>query len=182
MVGAMKDISKTEVFLGFLKIGLLGFGGVGPWARHVIVEESKWLSDKEFAEVVGIGQVLPGPNTMNAAVLIGDWAQGMAGVLLGLVGQMAMPLVIVTSLALVYDRFAAIAEVRAGLAGAAAAAAGLVLGTALKILRNVKPSIGGYVIVGLGFAAIAVFRWPLVPVILGLAPLAIVTVLVEQRR
>lgn len=176
-----RTVGKSELFFGFLKIGLLGFGGVGPWARHVIVEERRWLTDREFAEILGIGQVLPGPNTMNAAVIIGDRFQGPLGVLLCLLGQMAMPLVIVTSLAVIYDRLAAIPEVRAGLIGAAAAAAGLVLGTALKIIRNVRPTRLSLVIVALGFAAIALFRWPLVPVILVLAPLAIAATLLERR-
>ena len=131
MLRPMKQISRAELFLGFLKIGLLGFGGVGPWARHVIVEERRWLTDKELAEVLGVGQMLPGPNTMNAAVIIGERFQGAPGVMSSLLGMMAMPLVIVTALATVYDRFASVPEVRVGLIGAAAAAAGLVLGTAL---------------------------------------------------
>jgi chromate transporter len=181
MLGLMKQISKAELFLGFLKIGLLGFGGVGPWARHIIVQERCWLTDKEFAEILGVGQMLPGPNTMNAAVLIGDRFQGVPGVLLCLLGQMAMPLVIVTSLAAVYDRFAAIPEVRAGLIGAAAAAAGLVLGTALKMIRNIKLAPVAYLVVAMGFAAIAVFNWPLVPVVIVLVPLAIVLTALGRR-
>jgi chromate transporter len=131
-------VSKRELFLGFLKIGLLGFGGIAPWARHVIVEERRWLTEKEFAAILGIGQILPGPNTMNASVMIGDRFQGVPGVLVCLLGQMAMPLVVVTSLAVVYERFATVPEVRAGLVGAAAGAAGLVLGTALKMARKIK--------------------------------------------
>jgi chromate transporter len=181
MLRRMKQIRKSELFLGFLKIGLLGFGGVGPWARHVIVEERRWLSDKEFAEVLGVGQILPGPNTMNAAVIIGERFQGVPGVVATLLGMMAMPLVIVTSLAAVYDRFASIPEVRAGLIGGAAAAAGLVLGTALKMIRNIRLAPTAYLVIVLGFAAITVFGWPLVPVVFVLAPLAIVLAAVGRR-
>ena len=88
----------------------------------------------------GSGQSLPGPNTMNAAMIIGDRFQGVAGVLLCLLGQMALPLVIVTSLGAVYERFAAIPEVNAALVGAAAGAAGLVLGTAIKMARKIRPN------------------------------------------
>src|ERR1700742_1414752 len=83
----LRVVSKQELFLGFLKIGLLGFGGIAPWARHVIVEEKRWVTDKEFAAILGIGQILPGPNTMNAAVMLGDRFQGIPGVLLCLAGQ-----------------------------------------------------------------------------------------------
>jgi chromate transporter len=172
----MKQISSAELFLGFLKIGLLGFSGVGPWARHVIVEERRWLTDKELAEVLGVGQMLPGPNTMNAAVIIGERFQGVPGVVSSLLGMMAMPLAIVTALAAVYDRFASIPEVRVSLIGAAAAAAGLVLGTALKMIRNIKLAPMAFVVVALGFASIAVFGWPLVP-----APVAIVLTALGRR-
>lgn len=36
----------TELFLGFLTLGLIGFGGVLPLARKVIVEQRHWLSPK----------------------------------------------------------------------------------------------------------------------------------------
>ena len=57
---ALRAVSKRELFFGFLKIGLLGFGGIAPWARHVIVEERQWVTDKEFAAILGVGQILPG--------------------------------------------------------------------------------------------------------------------------
>eukprot|EP01034_Spumella_vulgaris_P017298 gene17298-22057_t len=129
-----RNIGKAELFFGFLKIGLLGFGGIAPWARHIIVEEKRWLTDREFAELLGVGQVLPGPNVMNASILIGDRNQGLIGVVLCLLGQLVMPLIIVVALAVFYDRVASVPEVNAALIGAAAASAGLVLGTALKMV------------------------------------------------
>jgi chromate transporter len=174
-------VSKRELFLGFLKIGLLGFGGIAPWARHVIVEERRWLTEKEFAAILGIGQILPGPNTMNASVMIGDRFQGIGGVLACLLGQMAMPLVILTSLAVVYERFAAVAEVRAALVGAAAGAAGLVLGTALKMARKLKPTPLAWLVGATAVAAIGLLGWPLVPVVLVLVPLSVAAAALERR-
>jgi chromate transporter len=176
-----RTVSKHELFLGFLKIGLLGFGGVAPWARHVIIEERHWLSEQEFAAILGIGQILPGPNTMNAAVIIGDRFQGVAGVLLCLLGQMAMPLVIVTSLAVVYERFAELPEVKAALAGAAAGAAGLVLGTALKMVQKIKLTPLAVPVGIMAFAAVGLFEWPLVPVVAVLVPLGIAAAALQRR-
>jgi chromate transporter len=177
----LPTVSKRELFLGFLKIGLLGFGGVAPWARHVIIEERRWLTEKQFAEILGIGQILPGPNTMNAAVMISDRFQGVSGVLLCLLGQMAMPLVIVTSLAVVYERFAAVAEVKAAVMGAAAGAAGLVMGTALKMARNIKLTPLALLVGSIAFAAIGVLGWPLVPVVSVLVPLSVAAAALERR-
>jgi chromate transporter len=178
---AHRSVSKRELFVGFLKIGLLGFGGIAPWARHVIIEERRWLTDKEFAAILGIGQILPGPNTMNASVMIGDRFQGVGGVLACLLGQMAMPLVIVTSLAVVYQHFAEVPEVKAALVGAAAGAAGLVLGTALKMVRKIKLKPLALLVATMAVAAIGLLAWPLVPVVLVLVPLGVTAAALERR-
>jgi chromate transporter len=177
----LRVVSKQELFFGFLKIGLLGFGGIAPWARHVIVEEKRWVTDKEFAAILGIGQILPGPNTMNASVMIGDRFQGVAGVLVCLLGQMAMPLVIITGLALVYDRYASVPEVRAALVGAAAGAAGLVLGTAVKMIQKIRPSALAILMAIIVLVAIGVLEWPLVPVVFVVVPLSIAAASLERR-
>jgi chromate transporter len=177
----LRAVGKRELFLGFLKIGLLGFGGIAPWARHVIIEERRWLTEQEFAAILGIGQILPGPNTMNASVMIGDRFQGVGGVLACLLGQMAMPLVIVTSLAVVYERFASVPEVKAALAGAAAGAAGLVLGTALKMAQKIKLKPLALLVGAMAFVAIGLLEWPLVPVVAVLVPLGIVAAALEHR-
>jgi chromate transporter len=176
-----QTVSKSELFFGFLKIGLLGFGGIAPWARHVIIEERRWLTEKEFAAILGIGQILPGPNTMNASVMIGDRFQGVTGALLCLLGQMAMPLVIITSLAVVYQRYASVPEVKAALIGAAAGAAGLVLGTALKMAQKIKLTPLGLLVGLMAFGSIGLFEWPLVPVVLVLVPLGVAAAAWERR-
>jgi chromate transporter len=176
-----QTVSKSELFFGFLKIGLLGFGGIAPWARHVIIEERRWLTEKEFAAILGIGQILPGPNTMNASVMIGDRFQGIAGALLCLLGQMAMPLVIITSLAVVYQRYASVPEVKAALIGAAAGAAGLVLGTALKMAQKIKLTPLGLLVGLMAFGSIGLFEWPLVPVVVVLVPLGVAAAAWERR-
>jgi chromate transporter len=176
-----QTVSKSELFFGFLKIGLLGFGGIAPWARHVIIEERRWLTEKEFAAILGIGQILPGPNTMNASVMIGDRFQGIAGALLCLLGQMAMPLVIITSLAVVYQRYASVPEVKAALIGAAAGAAGLVLGTALKMAQKIKLTPLGLLVELMAFGSIGLFEWPLVPVVVVLVPLGVAAAAWERR-
>src|SRR5476649_955776 len=100
------DVSRSELFLGFAKIGLLGFGGVAPWARHIIVQERRWLTEREYASILGIGQVLPGPNTVNSSIIIGDRFQGTPGAAIALVGLLCMPVTVLIGIALVYDRIA----------------------------------------------------------------------------
>src|SRR5436305_12245874 len=91
---AAPRVTHAGLFLAFLKMGLLGFGGVAPWVRHVIVEERRWMDDGEFASLLGLSQVLPGANTINTAVLLGDRFRGISGAAAAVLGLMAMPLAI----------------------------------------------------------------------------------------
>lgn len=162
-----------DLFLGYARIGLLGFGGVAAWSRHVIVEERKWLSEREYAEVLGLGQVLPGPNVGNAAVMIGRRFHGLAGAVAATSGIYAGPLVILILLALFYDRFGQEPAIAPVMHGIAAAAAGMVIGTALKMGEKLRPppeqlAVGVAALVGAG-----VLRLPLPLIVLVLAPIGV---------
>jgi len=171
-----------ELFLGFLKIGLLGFGGVAPWARRVVVEERRWLSEREYAAFLGVGQALPGPNTTNIAIMIGDRFQGGVGALIAVTALMAMPLLILVAIATLYERFAARPDVAAAIGGSAAAAAGLVIGTALKMTRRLAPGRTAVLFGLLAFGAVGLLGLPLIQVVVVLAPLSIAAAGLERRR
>jgi chromate transporter len=163
----------ADLFLTYGRIGLSGFGGVNAWARRVLVEEKRWLSDQDYAETLGLGQVLPGPNSLNAAIMIGDRFHGTAGAIAAPVGMFGGPLVLLAGLAMFYDAYGEVPVVRALLAGVAAAAAGMVMGTAAKMTQKLKPP-PALLAVGLcALLAAGVARMPLPYVVLGLAPFGI---------
>ena len=178
---AAKRVGRMELFLAFLKIGLLGFGGVAPWARRVIVEERAWLSEEEYASLLGVGQILPGPNTLNLAVMVGDRFQGAVGSLIAVAALMTMPLAILMAVASLYERFAALPEVASAMSGTAAAAAGLVIGTALKMTRRLRPTRIAILFGLVAFLAIGVLRFPLIAVVVVMAPLSIAAAVLERR-
>jgi chromate transporter len=165
--------SVAALFLTYLKIGLVGFGGVNAWARRVLVEEKRWVTEQEYAEVLGLGQVLPGPNALNVAIQLGDRFGGGRGALAASIGLFGGPLVVLLGLAMLHDAYGDLPMVQAVLAGTAAAAAGMILGTAAKITTNLKPA---WPILAVGIAALlagSVLRLPLPYIVLGLAPFGI---------
>jgi chromate transporter len=168
-------IGLKQLFLGFLKIGLLGFGGLAPVAHHVIVEDRAWLTEQEYASLLGLGHII------NLAVIMGDRFQGIWGSLTALAALMAMPLVILMALALLYERFAGLAVVRTAIGGSAAVAAGLVIGTAAKILWKLRLSWIGLLFAALAFAAVGLLQLSLVPVIVVLAPLSVGVAYTRRR-
>ena len=119
-------ISRQTLFASFLKMGLLGFGGVLPWARRVIVDERRWLDDREFAELIGLCQVLPGPNVVNLAVIIGSRSHGPVGSLIAVTGILFVPVGLMLLIATFYASVAHEPVARNAIAGASAAAAGLI--------------------------------------------------------
>jgi len=165
--------TRAALFLGYLKIGLFGFGGVGAWARRVIVEERRWLTERDYAEILGLGQVLPGPNVGNAAVMIGRRFHGLPGALLATSGIYCAPLIILIGLCIAYDRYGQLPSVAPVMAGIAAAAAGMVIGTAAKMAGKLKLRWDALAVLLLAAAAAAGLRLPLPLIVLVLAPLSI---------
>lgn len=129
--------SCRALFLGFFKLGLMGFGGVLPLARHVLVDEKKWLSSEQFLDLLGICQILPGGNIVNLSVALGMQAQGIKGALSALTGLILAPTAIVLLIYQSYLQFQNIPWVQHLILGLAASAAGLLFATALKLLKPI---------------------------------------------
>lgn len=173
--------SIKTLFLTYTKIGILGFGGVAAVARHVIVEERKWLDDQEYTTYLGVGQVLPGANTINIAVMIGERYQGKLGSLVCVIGIMFLPAVIAVALGIAYDQLSAIPHVQVALVGASAAAAGVFLGTGLKMLGKIQKQMTDYLIIGLAIVLVAGFHVSLVTTVLALIPTSIAIKWIANR-
>jgi chromate transporter len=172
--------TRLAMFLTFVQIGVCGFGGVGPWARKIIVEDRGWLDDREYAELLGLCQVLPGPNVGNVSTMIGDRFYGPLGSVLAVTGLMSGPVVILLALGLFYNHLGDVPAVDGAIGGVAAAAAGLFLGTALKMVERLRLSWPGLAILGCTFVTVGLLHWPLVYVVPVLAPISIA--LARRRR
>lgn len=160
-----RPASLTELFTAFTALALQGFGGVLAVAQRVLCEERRWLSREEFIEILAVGQVLPGPNVINVSLMIGDRFFGWRGAAAALAGMMCVPLVIVLVLAAAYAQHAQNPVVAGALKGMGAVAAGMIIGTALKLAPVLRANPMGtpacLVLGAAGFAAIALLRWPL---------------------
>src|SRR5437899_4114096 len=128
--------SCRELFRSFAWIGLSGFGGVLPWARRMLVERKQWLTDLEFAELLSMGQLLPGPNISNLAVILGRQYFGIKGAFAAASGLYAFPFCIILMLGWAYQRYGQLPIVQHMLNGVMPVSAGLVIATALKLLRS----------------------------------------------
>ena len=168
--------SAWELFRTFNLLALQGFGGLLAVAQRVLCEEKRWLTKSEFVEVLAVGQVLPGPNVVNVALMVGNRFLGVRGALAALAGLFAVPLGIVLSLTAFYARYQAHPAVAGALRGMGAVSAGLIVGTAVKLSESLRRNPMGLpasaAIGGAVFLLIALLRVPLPNVLLGLGLLA----------
>ncbi len=161
------------MFRAFLEVGLLGFGGVLPFARRMIVDQRRWLTPAEFTDLLALCQFLPGPNICNLSIALGRRYHGLAGALACILGLMGAPVTIAIGLGILYARYGSLPAVAHGFAGLAAAASGLVLATAVKVGTPLRGKTVGLLVAAVAFVAIAVLRTPLLPTMLVLAPVSV---------
>jgi chromate transporter len=170
-----RPASPKDLFVAFTVLALQGFGGVLAVAQRVLCEQKRWLTKEEFLEVLAVGQVLPGPNICNVALMVGDRFFGWRGAFAALAGMMTVPLIIVLVVSAVYVEYATLPAVAGALKGMGAVSAGLIVGTALKLANALRVNVMGMgVCIALAltvFVAVALLRWPLawVLLVLGLA-------------
>jgi chromate transporter len=180
--GRSANPDVLALFLGFLKVGLCGFGGVLPWARRMIVEQKRWQTPAEFTDMLALCQFLPGPNVINLSVAFGLRLRGLPGAAACFVGLMGAPMTVVVLLGIAFAHFRDVPAVAHGFAGLAAGASALVLATALKIASPLRSRPDGIAVALATLAAVAFLRWPMAPVLLVLAPLAVLIAWVLQAR
>jgi chromate transporter len=164
--------SSGELFIAFTGLALQGFGGVLAVAQRVLCEQKRWLSREQFVEILGLAQILPGPNVCNVALMIGDRFFGWRGAFAALAGMMAAPLVIVLAVTALYAHYSLNPAIAGALRGMGAVSAGLIIGTGFKLVgalhtNPMRLAPCAFFLVA-AFAAVALLRWPLVWVILAL--------------
>ncbi|MBG9386841.1 chromate transporter [Caenimonas sp. DR4.4] len=170
--------SLSDLFISFTLLALQGFGGVLAVVQRELVEKKKWMTREEFVEEWAVAQIMPGPNVINLALMIGDRYFGVRGAVVAVAGMMCAPSVLILILALLYGQFADNTHVAGALRGMGAVAAGLITATGLKLMGAIRKhplGIPACIVLGIAsFVGIALLRWPLAWVLLGLGGISCV--------
>ncbi|MCM3408486.1 chromate transporter [Metabacillus litoralis] len=77
-------MKHLQLFLAFFRVGMLGYGGGPssiPLVHKEVVEKYKWMNDDEFADVLALGNTLPGPIATKMAGYIGYRVAGILGLI-----------------------------------------------------------------------------------------------------
>lgn len=161
-----------ELFWAFAKASISGFGGVLPFARHMIIVEKRWLTELEFANLFSFCQFMPGANVVNLAICIGRRFHGPVGAVVSVLGMLVPPTLVILLLGAFYAQVGEAPVMKGIFRGLGAAAAGLVVGTSLHMARSLKQK-AQWVFTALVFGAMAWLRVPLFIMLAVAAPISI---------
>ncbi len=94
-------MTQWQLFLAFFRVGMLGYGGGPssiPLVHQEVVKKYGWMDDDEFADVLALGNTLPGPIATKMAGYIGYRVAGITGMLNALLSTILPTIVLMIAL------------------------------------------------------------------------------------
>jgi len=163
-----------DLFVQFLIIGAISFGGgIIAYERILLVERRQWLTPDEFMAYLAIGQTMPGLNSVNLAVLVGDHLRGVAGAIITTLGLILPGSLFVLGIGLLYANNTDHPLANLILAGIAAAATGLLGAITYRIGEAQWHQIKSLLLIIATFLLMSIAKLSLLPVLLIMAPVAL---------
>lgn len=125
-----------QLFFSFFQIGLFSFGGgyaALPLIQDQVVTINHWLSMQEFADVVTISQMTPGPIAINAATFVGIQMGGTLGAVIATAGCVTPSAAISLLLAFFYYKYKKLSLVKGIMSGLRPAVVGLITSAGISL-------------------------------------------------
>lgn len=126
-----------KLFFAFLQIGAFSFGGgyaAMPLIQSMVIDRYHWMSARDFADLVTISQMTPGPIAINAATFVGSQLAGIPGSIAATLGVILPSCIFVTILAYLYKRFRKMALMQGILTNLRPAVVSMIFAAGLLIL------------------------------------------------
>ena len=126
-----------QLFWSFFQIGLFSIGGgyaAMPLIQNQVVDIHPWLTMTQFADIMTIAEMTPGPIAINSATFVGIQVAGLPGAIVSTIGCVFPSCVIVLSLAYVYYRFRGLSIVQGVLAGLRPAVISMIASAGISLL------------------------------------------------
>src|SRR3954464_9929857 len=140
---AKVTVTPRDLFFTYMLIALGGSGGLLFWTYRLIVERKRWLTPTEFAEYYGLGQIIPGANLFNMALMLGHRYAGARGMVAVVGGFLTLSILIMVGVAVFYQHFGSQPVVARALTGMAAVVVGLLFASSVKLAlampRTLRP-------------------------------------------
>ncbi|MDB5571986.1 MAG: chromate transporter [Hyphomicrobiales bacterium] len=167
-------VTYRALFKTFFWIGLFSFGGgLMPWIQREVVTVRGWMRNEDFVAGFAMAQVLPGVNSTNMAVYVGQRMRGVPGAAVAVVAMLTGPFLYMLAASLTYKAVLGAPAIHAAMAGAAAGAIGMILRMGVGVMASACRGAAPIAVMAGVFVAVGVLKWPLVPVVLVATPISI---------
>jgi chromate transporter len=174
MQKAVTPVSLWSIYRLFFVVGAMSFGGgLSAWFHREVVLVRGWMTDDEFFSGYSLAQVLPGVNSTNMAVYIGQHVRGAIGSCVAIVALLSAPLAIVIAAATAYHQLVELPGFAAAMAGIATAAVGMIFRMGMASAKGSLRHWPSVLVLIATFVTVGLLQWPLVVVVLALAPVSI---------
>lgn len=135
------------LFRVFFIIGAFSFGGgyaILPFIQKVVVEEMHWLTIVEMTDVIAISQMTPGPISLNAASFVGTKIAGLSGAIVATLAVITPQSILMLILCRYIFSGKEIVFLENMLKGLKPGVVGLILVSAIGLLKSVIFPMGGF--------------------------------------
>ena len=129
------------LFLTFLKIGALTFGGgyaMIPIIEEEVTKKRKWVTEMEILDIIAIAESTPGPIAVNAATYVGYKVGGVLGSIIATLGLAIPSFIIIFVISFFYKDFMQWQPIQAIFKGLKVGVIILLFSAVLKLKKGVK--------------------------------------------
>ena len=126
-----------RLFWCFFQIGLFSIGGgyaVMPLIQNLVVQQRQWITMQEFADLITLSQMTPGPIALNASTFVGTRVAGLAGGITATVGCVTPSSIIALILGYLYRKYKNLSTLQGILNGLRPAVVGLIASAGLTVV------------------------------------------------
>ncbi len=137
-------LQLLQLLGAFARVGLFTFGsGYAMLAllQREVIDGYAWLTPEEFADVVAIAELTPGPIMVNLATFVGYRLAGVAGSIAATVGLILPPVLIVLVIARFYTLLRGHPQVEAVFRGLRPVVVGLITVAVIRLGRTALPDL-----------------------------------------
>ena len=137
------------LFLTFLKVGALTFGGgyaMIPIIENEVTKKRKWITDTEILDIIVISETTPGPIAVNAATYVGYKVSGILGSIFATLGLALPSFIIIFVISYFYKDFMQWTVIQAAFKGLKVGVVILLINAVIKLKKGVKADLIGLVL------------------------------------
>lgn len=145
---------KLELFLSFANIGAFTFGGgyaMIPLLQREVVENKKWIDERQMLDITAISQSTPGPLAINTATFVGYKIEGVIGAILATLGVVLPSFFIIIVVSVLFNIFRDNVIVNNVFMGIKAGVIILIIEAAIKLAKQIKKNVFNFVLLLLSF-------------------------------